>query len=115
MVGSSGSLSYRQLDEWSNRLARWLIGVGVGPESPVVVAMERGVELVVALWGVWKAGGVYVPVDSSDPSERVAAVVGATDPVCVVVGGGVVPAGVGSVPVVDVDGVGCVGECRLMR
>ena len=87
----------------------WLIGLGVGPERPVVVAMDRGVELVVALWGVWKAGGVYVPVDRADPAERVAAVVGAIDPVCVVTVGGVGLAGVGSVPVVDVDGVGCVG------
>jgi amino acid adenylation domain-containing protein len=105
VVADSVVLSYRQLDEASNRLARVLIGVGVGPERPVVVAMDRCVRLVVALWAVLKAGGVYVPVDPRDPAERVAAVVGVCDPVCVLTAGADSVAGVGSVPVVDVDGV----------
>ena len=105
VVSGSTVLTYGELDVASNRLARVLIGVGVGPEAAVVVALDRGVSLVVALWAVWKAGGVYVPVDPADPGERVAVVVAATDPVCVLTAGGVCPAGVGSVPVIDVDGV----------
>ena len=61
----------------------------------MVVALDRGVSLVVALWAVWKAGGVYVPVDPADPGERVATVVAATDPVCVLTAGGVCPWGWG--------------------
>ena len=105
VVSGSTVLTYRELDVASNRLARVLIGVGVGPECAVLVALDRGAPLVVALWAVWKAGGVYVPVDPADPGERVAVVVAATDPVCVLTAGGVCPAGVGSVPVIDVDGV----------
>ena len=104
VVSGSTVLTYGDLDVASNRLARVLIGVGVGPEAAVVVALDRGVSLVVALWAVWKAGGVYVPVDAADPGERVGVVVAATDPVCVLTAGGVCPAGVGSVPVIDVDG-----------
>jgi non-ribosomal peptide synthetase component F len=104
VVSGSSVLTYRDLDVASNRLARVLIGVGVGPEAAVVVALDRGVSLVVALWAMWKAGGVYVPVDPGDPGERVGVVVAATDPVCVLTAGGA-PAGVGSVPVIDVEAV----------
>ncbi|MEU3491848.1 amino acid adenylation domain-containing protein [Streptomyces massasporeus] len=64
-------LSYGELDARANALARLLIGRGVGPETPVAVSMERGVDLVVALLAVLKAGGVYLPVDPGHPSERI--------------------------------------------
>ncbi|MFJ5293925.1 amino acid adenylation domain-containing protein [Streptomyces sp. NPDC088348] len=63
-------LSYRELDERSNRLARLLADHEVGPESPVALLMERSPELVVALLAVLKAGGVYVPLDARAPAER---------------------------------------------
>ncbi|MCX5243623.1 AMP-binding protein [Streptomyces prunicolor] len=49
-------LSYRELDVRANRLARRLVGVGVGPEAPVAVLMERSLDLVVSLLAVLKAG-----------------------------------------------------------
>ncbi|WP_263973525.1 amino acid adenylation domain-containing protein, partial [Rhodococcus wratislaviensis] len=64
-------LSYGELDGWSNRLARVLIGCGVGPEVVVGVVVPRSVELVVAVWAVVKAGGVFVPVDVGLPEVRV--------------------------------------------
>ena len=76
-------VSYRELDEWSTRLARVLIEAGVGPERAVGVAMDRCVELVVAWWAVIKAGGVYVPVDRAHPVERIATVLDAVGAVCV--------------------------------
>ncbi|MGC4904013.1 amino acid adenylation domain-containing protein, partial [Micromonospora echinospora] len=64
-------LSYGELDERSSRLARVLVGRGVGPESLVAVVMSRSVDVVVALLAVLKAGGAYVPVDPEYPVQRV--------------------------------------------
>ena len=64
-------LSYGELNGRANRLARLLIGRGVGPESLVAVVMERSAELVVALLAVVKAGGAYLPVDPGYPAERI--------------------------------------------
>ncbi|HEX2223728.1 MAG TPA: amino acid adenylation domain-containing protein, partial [Thermoanaerobaculia bacterium] len=67
------SLTYRELDRRANFLAEYLRMLGVGPEVLVGVLMERSVEVVVAMLAVWKAGGVYVPLDPSYPEERLAA------------------------------------------
>ncbi|TQC46934.1 amino acid adenylation domain-containing protein [Rhodococcus sp. WS4] len=65
-------LSYGDLDRRANRLARLLIGRGIGPESVVAVSIPRSIESVLALWAVAKAGAAYVPVDPSHPSARIA-------------------------------------------
>ncbi len=73
-------LTYRQLNVRANRLARYLIGRGVGPEVPVAVSMERCADLVVALLAVVKAGGVYLPVDPAYPVARKAFMLADTMP-----------------------------------
>ncbi len=64
------SLSYDQLNRQANRLAHYLRSIGVGPDVPVAVYLNRSVEMMVAVLGILKAGGVYVPLDSSLPEKR---------------------------------------------
>ncbi|MFD4181687.1 amino acid adenylation domain-containing protein, partial [Rhodococcus sp. NPDC058514] len=78
------SISYRELDERANRLARKLISAGVGPESLVAVALPRSSELVVALLAVVKAGGGYLPVDPNYPADRIEYMLADAKPICVI-------------------------------
>jgi non-ribosomal peptide synthetase component F len=64
------TLSYLELNERANQLARRLRELGVGLESRVGLLMERSLEMVVGLVGVMKAGAAYVPLDPDYPSER---------------------------------------------
>ncbi|MFT4174133.1 MAG: AMP-binding protein, partial [Rhodocyclaceae bacterium] len=70
LVFEGVQLSYAQLNARANRLAHRLIGLGVGPDVAVGVAMERSFEMVVALLAILKAGGAYVPLDPHYPAER---------------------------------------------
>ena len=63
-------LSYGELERRANRLAHYLQGLGVGPEVPVGLCLERGLELVVAVLAILKAGGAYVPLDPDYPEAR---------------------------------------------
>ncbi|HXC25701.1 MAG TPA: amino acid adenylation domain-containing protein [Gemmatimonadaceae bacterium] len=65
-------LTYRELDQRANQVAHHLRSLGVGSESLVAVALDRSVDLVVTVLGVWKAGAAYVPLDPSYPKERLA-------------------------------------------
>ncbi|MDY7228257.1 amino acid adenylation domain-containing protein [Hyalangium sp. s54d21] len=76
----SRQLTYRQLDQRANQLAWRLRRMGVGPDSRVAIAMERSLELVIALVGILKAGGAYVPLDTDYPRERLALMLEASRP-----------------------------------
>ncbi|OHU21387.1 non-ribosomal peptide synthetase [Mycobacteroides franklinii] len=64
------AVTYRGLDEASNRLAHLLIAHGVGPGQRVALLFSRSVEAVVAIMGVLKTGAAYVPIDPSVPDAR---------------------------------------------
>ncbi|MFV2010020.1 MULTISPECIES: amino acid adenylation domain-containing protein [unclassified Micromonospora] len=63
-------LTYRQLDERANRLAHRLLALGVGPETPVGILMERSIEVAVSMLAVLKTGGCYLPLHSAYPMDR---------------------------------------------
>ncbi|MEU2842792.1 condensation domain-containing protein, partial [Streptomyces sp. NPDC007076] len=115
VVSGGVEVSYAELDARANRLARLLIGWGVGPESVVGVCLERSPDLVVALLAVVKAGGAYLPIDPEYPAERVAYMLADAGVRCVLTGGGLLdgPArleGVAGVMLVAVDDPLVVGE-----
>jgi amino acid adenylation domain-containing protein len=72
VVSAGRTLTYAELDERVNRLGHHLQGLSVGPDVVVGIFLERSLELVVALLGVLKAGGVCLPLDPSYPAERLA-------------------------------------------
>ncbi len=106
LVGRDGSLTYGEVDARANRLANHLVGLSVGPEVRVALCMEPGVEPIIALLAVLKAGGVYVPLDPASPPERMARMMEDAGVAVLLTEDGVrervpIPAGL---PVVSVDG-----------
>ncbi|MER6086124.1 amino acid adenylation domain-containing protein [Streptomyces sp. NPDC001833] len=83
VVDGDTELTYAELDERANRVARVLAGRGAGPETPVALLMDRSPEFVVALLAVWKAGAAAVPIDPGQPAERLAYMLDDTRPACV--------------------------------
>ncbi|WP_368681119.1 amino acid adenylation domain-containing protein [Rhodococcus opacus] len=76
-------LTYAEFDKHTDRLARYLIGIGVGPESVVAVGIRRSLDLLVAIYAIVKAGAAYLPIDPDHPAERTAYVLDTAQPVCV--------------------------------
>jgi len=80
----SASLTYRELNERANRLARHLIAHGAGPEKFVALALPRSLDLVVGVLAVLKTGAAYVPVDPDYPADRIAYMLEDSKPVLTV-------------------------------
>ncbi len=77
-VWEGESLTYGGLEARANRLARLLRDLGAGPGTPVGVWLERSLDMIVAVLGILKAGGHYLPLDASWPAERAEAILAAS-------------------------------------
>ena len=71
VVFNGRQLTYRELNEKANQLARLLKEAGVGPDTVVGIMVERSLEMVVGILGILKAGGAYLPIDVKAPEQRI--------------------------------------------
>ncbi|WP_461112636.1 condensation domain-containing protein, partial [Streptomyces chlorus] len=111
VVCGTEEVSYGELNARVNRLARVLAGRGVGAESFVGVLLPRGVDLVVTLLAVWKAGAAYVPIDPEYPAERIGYVLADAGPAVTVTTGGLAEMLPPDVSCLVVDDAAVVAEC----
>ncbi|AJH24202.1 peptide synthetase [Bacillus velezensis] len=70
LISGETLVTYKELDDWSNKIARALQKRQIGPNAAVGIVIPRSPEQVAAVFGVWKAGGAYVPIDPEYPEER---------------------------------------------
>jgi amino acid adenylation domain-containing protein len=79
VVFAGGELTYRELNNRANQLARYLQSLGLGADKLVGISVDRSLEMVVGLLGILKAGAAYVPLDPAYPSDRLAYMVADAD------------------------------------
>ncbi|WP_422769149.1 amino acid adenylation domain-containing protein [Plantactinospora sp. WMMC1484] len=82
LVFAGRTLTYAEFDARINRLARFLVGRGAGPERVVALALPRSTEMVVALFAVLRTGAAYLPLELDHPAERLGFVLADTGPMC---------------------------------
>ncbi len=70
LIAGANRLSYAELNDRANRLAHLLRSLGVASNQPVGSCVPRGLEMIVSLLAILKAGGAYLPLDPSDPRDR---------------------------------------------
>src|SRR5947207_2564424 len=70
VAAGNETLSYGELDRKANQLANWLIAQGVTSETIVAICLDRSIAALVSALGVMKAGGAFMPLDPTHPSER---------------------------------------------
>ncbi|MFQ2879968.1 AMP-binding protein, partial [Mycobacterium sp. MS3] len=98
------SMTYRELDEAANRLARLLAGHGAGPGRYVALLMERSIEAVVAILAVLKTGAAYLAIDPAYPQARIGFMLADAAPIAVLTATGLADRMTGwDVAVIDVE------------
>nr|WP_282444191.1 non-ribosomal peptide synthetase [Pseudomonas fluorescens] len=95
-------LTYAELNARANQLAHHLQALGVQPQARVAICVERGLDMVIGLYAILKAGAAYVPLDPAYPLERIAYMLHDSAPAVVLAQGSTLGL-LGEVPVVDLD------------
>ncbi|MBM2619519.1 amino acid adenylation domain-containing protein [Actinoplanes sp. LDG1-06] len=108
------SLSYAELDERANRLARLLIAHGARPGTLVGLLLERSLDMVVAQVAVMKSGAAYVPIDPAYPADRIAYTLGDAHPAVVVTHASASAALPDDVPAIALDGDETAGQLAVL-
>jgi amino acid adenylation domain-containing protein len=72
VIGATDRLTYRQLNQRANQLARYLRDHGAGPEIPIGICLDRTPEAIIAILAVLKSGSAYLPLDPHHPPQRLA-------------------------------------------
>ncbi|WP_344317138.1 amino acid adenylation domain-containing protein [Actinoplanes couchii] len=105
LVAGSQRLTYAELDERVDQIARLLTARGAGPEKVVALALPRNLDMVAALFAVLRTGSAYLPLELDLPAERLALMLADTSPLCVLTVAAVTPLlPPATAPVVELDG-----------
>jgi len=91
LASCSSTVTYKQLEEDSNRLAHHLAALGVGPDVVVGICVERSPLMVIAALSILKAGGAYLPIDPTYPQDRINFIVSEARPRLVLSHSAIVP------------------------
>ena len=84
LLSRRGTLSYAGLNERANQLAHHLHSLGIGSECVIAVALERGIEYIVAMLASWKIGATYLPLDQSLPAGRMQYMIADSETTCLI-------------------------------
>ncbi|MCY7421230.1 MAG: amino acid adenylation domain-containing protein [Chitinophagaceae bacterium] len=71
LIHDDSSITYQKLHERSNQVANYLLSLKLAPETLIPVCIERGIEMVIGILGILKAGAAYVPIDPAYPADRI--------------------------------------------
>nr|WP_200425219.1 amino acid adenylation domain-containing protein [Streptomyces sp. NE5-10] len=114
LVFREETVSYAELDARANRLAHVLAARGAGPETVVASALDRSVELVVAVLAVMKTGAAHLPVDPGYPERRIAHLLGDAAPALLLAVSGTIPPKLrpAAPPRIDLDAPGTRADLR---
>ena len=84
LVSADGQITYDELDRWSDSLARKLCSALDPHERPIAVLLDRSFTLAASLLAIWKAGGIYVPIDAREPAPRLHQIVSELEPAAII-------------------------------
>jgi amino acid adenylation domain-containing protein/non-ribosomal peptide synthase protein (TIGR01720 family) len=105
LVFGRSTFSYAELNDRANRLAHYLIGLGIGPEAVVALCVPRSLEMMVAILAILKAGAAYLPLDPDNGPERLGFMLADARPACLIVSAGFEGSCAGSVRLLRLDAV----------